>query len=89
MRGARKKKEALPLDPEKAREQADEVLLLVEQLHQVNLRDLRRSAGLTQEDTAAILAVSLSTWRRWEKNKGWPETLDPLKGLCSHIKKRC
>lgn len=38
-----------------------------------NLRDLRKSQGLTQEDLAKKAGYLPSAYNRWETGKNWPE----------------
>lgn len=60
----------------------------------ISLRNLRQQAGKTQAETAEVLDVSLSTYKRWEKNPSdmphgmWLETVEYLELSAQNRKKQ-
>ena len=61
--------------------------------HSLSIRNLRMQAGKTQTETAEVLDVSLSTYKRWEKNPldmphgMWLETVEYLE-MSAQIRKK-
>lgn len=60
----------------------------------ISLRNLRQQAGKTQAETAEVLDVSLSTYKRWEKSPSdmphgmWLETVEYLELSAQNRKKQ-
>lgn len=49
-----------------------------------NLKSIRKGSGLTQEQAAKELGISLNTYRNWEQRKSAPDSERILR-ICSHF----
>jgi len=64
---------------------AERLLLLLDEIDSIDVKSLRRSAGLSLERAARIANVSTRTFGRWENQEAWPNSLEPLKAFCRYL----
>jgi DNA-binding transcriptional regulator YiaG len=71
-----------------ARFKADEILVAVKTIQELDLEGLRHAGGLTLERAAKIAGTSLRNYWRWEKHEALPHSFDGIKRICQYVRRR-